>query len=859
MRKERDMYYVCQRGRPSERGLPNIFSDAIFRVSRTGLIAPGSFFRAAAFLWACLLLVNPGKAQDIQTGAATSQAAPTNGLAGNPGPPTVQSPDSAGAITLFQQTNNPALAASSALTAATISAANAANLQASQQNQQIRLEDSGAVADFGPHKVSFAPNLNTPWAVNLTMFDGQKIPTDIAGIYYYDSASDKIVLIGTLKDTIGELLPPNQVIYTNAFDGVAVDVLFSYTQNSLEQDLVIRKQLPDPAKLNLSPASVRLVVITEMLTPVDPVTIPTTVDLSAWNQAAGIQGPATLSDENIFFKTMAILPGRAFTWGDDTTEIPVGKAWVKLDNGHSCLVESTPYPLIKPQLDALPPLTAQLSPRTPQSFKSLLAEIPVRSPAKRRAAANTGPRTFRIAQAAPRQPGVVLDYLIANTAILNVLFGAPSTNKIGFAEVGQTANDYWNGYHLPSQSVGAITNLFWSNTNASGAGITVTNATGEWGNGVGDGMYGPYAYASGTNITLGITNLANGTYDFYIYGHGPTTNGNSIFQLTSGTNSYPTKGTTIWGAGWNSTNWEQGQQYVVYKSVPVLSNQPIVLTVSVDTPGYAIINGIQIVPSGATTNSVPISSLFNINFGNYTTNKVGFAAVGLTTNDFWTGLYFPNIANYAATNLEWSDGYTSHFGVTVTNAPGDWNNGVNDGMFGTYVYLSTGGNINISLTNIANGIYDFYVYGHSPSDSANSIFQLTSGTNSYGPKGTTIWGSGWNSTNWEESQQYVVFRGVQVVTNQSVVITVLPDSANYAIINGLQVVLPTPSVDTDSNGDGIPDWWDLKYGLNPHATLGNDSFGVPYWVDYIEGRDPNVGTTPDTGGVIQLNVFTPLK
>ena len=31
-------------------------------------------------------------------------------------------------------------------------------------------------------------------------------------------------------------------------------------------------------------------------------------------------------------------------------------------------------------------------------------------------------------------------------------------------------------------------------------------------------------------------------------------------------------------------------------------------------------------------------------------------------------------------------------------------------------------------------------------DNANTIYQLTTGGTTYGPRGTSIWGSGWNST-----------------------------------------------------------------------------------------------------------------
>lgn len=49
----------------------------------------------------------------------------------------------------------------------------------------------------------------------------------------------------------------------------------------------------------------------------------------------------------------------------------------------------------------------------------------------------------------------------------------------------------------------------------------------------------------------------------------------------------------------------------------------------------------------------------------------------------------------------------------------------------------------------------------------------------------------------------------------------------------------------DSNGDGIPDWWCLNYGLNPNvsgtATNDPDSDTVTTWSEWIAGTDPTNG------------------
>jgi hypothetical protein len=76
-----------------------------------------------------------------------------------------------------------------------------------------------------------------------------------------------------------------------------------------------------------------------------------------------------------------------------------------------------------------------------------------------------------------------------------------------------------------------------------------------------DPMYDLYGYPwEGGDIYVTMHSLPAGTYDFHLCGHGPADDGNSIFELFTGTTSCGVRGTTIWGEGWNSVNWEEGQR-----------------------------------------------------------------------------------------------------------------------------------------------------------------------------------------------------------------------------------------------------------------------------------------------------------
>ena len=78
------------------------------------------------------------------------------------------------------------------------------------------------------------------------------------------------------------------------------------------------------------------------------------------------------------------------------------------------------------------------------------------------------------------------------------------------------------------------------------------------------------------------------------------------------------------------------------------------------------------------------------------------------------------------------------------------------------------------------------------------------------------------------------------------------------LVNGAELiegVSPVTPSEKDSDGDGIPDWWEKKYGLNPEdpadAEEDPDGDGLPNLYEYLTGNDPfnedtdGNGTTDD--------------
>jgi hypothetical protein len=165
------------------------------------------------------------------------------------------------------------------------------------------------------------------------------------------------------------------------------------------------------------------------------------------------------------------------------------------------------------------------------------------------------------------------------------------------------------------------------------------------------------------------------------------------------------------------------------------------------------------------------------------TSKTGFAATGVTTNDFWNTYV---LDSGALPNLKFVDGTGSGAGLTVANAGAANTNGASDPMYGSYLYPVSGGNIAISVTNLNPGAYDLYLYGHGIQSNQNSVFQLNVGSQSYGSE-ATINGSGWLSSIWQDGVQYVRFTNVSVSTGQTITVTVQPGASATGVISGIQI------------------------------------------------------------------------
>ena len=288
-----------------------------------------------------------------------------------------------------------------------------------ESQEVIEASPQGATARRGPHKVAFAANLNSSWAIDFKTADGKRFRSHVLGLAYTDASTGKSVLIAEVKDSIGQIAGANQnqVLYQDAFTDFAGDVRYTYTRAGFEQDIILRQRPPSPEAYGLDPETTRLEVFTEFLEPPVPRRAPRVVRQETDPERRRTMVDPDFTDELLEFGETQIGSGRAFSLGnqggvaDQEVSVPVGKTWERID-GRDFLIEKVEYPGVKAQLDALP--RAALSASDPvdrlknlSAPRGMMARILPAAP--RVAAAWAGP--MRMASLpAKENPGFVMDY-----------------------------------------------------------------------------------------------------------------------------------------------------------------------------------------------------------------------------------------------------------------------------------------------------------------------------------------------------------------------------------------------------------------------------------------------------------------
>lgn len=292
-------------------------------------------------------------------------------------------------------------------------------------SREIELTDAGCEATYGRHKISFNADLASSEPIRVTMPDGKKLAFRPTFIVLANRVTGQNLLIAEITNRIGQIIQPDTVIWTNAFDvsGPIVDVEYRYSlSGSLEQNIIFRQNPLKNLPKDWNVADVSIECWTEFFE---------SAPSSVQSQSAEIRAPSgnvtavEAEDQNISWDSMKIVVGgRAFSIGAEQDPAVVSKIWTQVNDGNrkrTFLIETLDALAAKPKFDALPTVR-QASTTRPNS--SRLEMLQMHASSRRdseREEASIAPRNgsghlkLIASHSLPFRQGVVLDFTIINT------------------------------------------------------------------------------------------------------------------------------------------------------------------------------------------------------------------------------------------------------------------------------------------------------------------------------------------------------------------------------------------------------------------------------------------------------------
>jgi len=276
------------------------------------------------------------------------------------------------------------------------------------------LSDGSAEATNGQHQVFFPGDINQG-VIAIVTPNSQMLSSRPLLLVYTDGTN--IETIGQITNSAGELIATNQVIYPDAFDGIKADVVYTYTKGGIEQDIIIRQQMPSPESLGFDPTITRIELMTEFFDPPQP-------ELSD-----GIIDPVhQIQDTEIGLGGMRMELGKAFSTrdaqGKSVDGATVFKDWVVV-SGRTFLVERLPYESIAQQLETLPLHASITKPAGPLKMAMIKPAATFLPPPASPIVNSTRP--ILLAKADNKDPGFVLDYVLLNSTVGDFTFQADTT------------------------------------------------------------------------------------------------------------------------------------------------------------------------------------------------------------------------------------------------------------------------------------------------------------------------------------------------------------------------------------------------------------------------------------------------
>ena len=290
-------------------------------------------------------------------------------------------------------------------------------------NPEFKMFPQGAVARELATQVIIAPDIRAEaGAVDMLTWDGKRFRSNPAFLAFRDMATGRGAVIAKVKSSQATLFEKNVIVFDDALDSFRAVFRYTVGPNSAEQDLILleNSELLDPQSFGLNRESSRLELWTEFL------------EFGAEDRIIDEDRDGT-KDITIDFGSAIMGAGKAFSLGDDDTEIPVTKDWGKVE-GTQFLVESVSYKHLEPLLDRLP---QQAKHGGPDERLKRMARV-VDSPkdlvvAHRAHKASLDPKS--LAAEFSKKPvklenGLVIDYTLISVHKTNFVFASSETYLI---------------------------------------------------------------------------------------------------------------------------------------------------------------------------------------------------------------------------------------------------------------------------------------------------------------------------------------------------------------------------------------------------------------------------------------------
>jgi len=286
-----------------------------------------------------------------------------------------------------------------------------------------------AVAEQGQHKVRISPVLNDAnGTVEMITPAGQRLVSTPVAIGLYDRASGKRIWAGDVTNAMGQLVAPNVILFTNAFDGFQASIRHVYQKDGFHQDVILSERL----NLNLlrragfSPDTAQIEIWTEFFESPLPRIKSRHVhrEMDAVVRASMVDPDIT--DQDLDFGDIAMPTGSAFLAGEQTSDdrVEVQKRWHQTE-GRTFLVESIPLPALAPLFAQLPPSRQSMDPNKPER---LVAKGAIPAPTLQ--SRPTGTKHLAMASKSGRghnEPQLILDYSTINTSQTNYTWYSDTT------------------------------------------------------------------------------------------------------------------------------------------------------------------------------------------------------------------------------------------------------------------------------------------------------------------------------------------------------------------------------------------------------------------------------------------------